>query len=134
MIHLDDANTTSNLQRRTIIPHGTSHIHVLIQRRTSGEVDKVVYRVLVVNRPGHLATRITGSGSAHGEGDLGAGIGQREGCGLWGGGDVENLRHVGDLEPENLTIGVVVGLDQVLHRIDLCSTRLVYASRNIISK
>ena len=75
MIHLDDAKTTNDLQRRTIIPYSTSHVHVLIQRRTSGEVDKVVYRVLVESRPGHLATRIIGSGSAHGEGDLGAGIG-----------------------------------------------------------
>ena len=67
-----------------------------------------------MNRPGHLLASFLqiGSGSTRGEGEFGTGIGQREECGLWGGNNFENLWHVGNLEPENPTIGVAVGLDQ----------------------
>ena len=58
----------------------------------------------------------------------------REGFGFRHGEDIENIWHAGDLEPENLAIGVVVGLDQELCCIDLCGTRSVYASYNTISK
>lgn len=67
-----------------------------------------------MNRPGHLLASFLqiGSGSTRGEGEFGTGIGQREECGLWGGKNFENLWHLGNLEPENSTIGVAVGLDQ----------------------
>ena len=106
----------------------------LIQRQTSGEVDRVVHRVHILHRLGHLLPSLLeiGSGSVHGEGELGTGIGEREGCEFWRGEDVEQFWHVGYLEPENLTIGVTVGLDQELRRTGLCSTRSVYPSRNPI--
>ena len=80
-----------------------------------------------MNRPGHLLASflVIGSGSTHGEDESGTGIRQREECGLRDGDNVENLWHVGNLEPENLTIGVAVGLDQELCCIDLCGTRSV---------
>ena len=78
MTHLNDANTTSHPKQRTVIPQSTSHVHMSMQRRASGEVDGVEYHVHVLSRPGHLLpTLIIGSGSAHGEGDLGASIGER---------------------------------------------------------
>ena len=108
----------------------------LIQRKTSGKADRVVHRVHIVHRPGHLLSSLLeiGSRSVHGEGELGAGIGEREGCEFWHAEDVENLWHVGDLEPEDSTIGLTVGLDQELRRADLCSIRLIYTSWNPISE
>ena len=80
MIYLENTDATSDLQRRTIIQQNSDHIHMLIRRRTSGAVDKVN----MVSRPGLLLLSIViGSGSAHGEGDFGVGLGKR---GIWGSG------------------------------------------------
>ena len=102
----------------------------LIQRQTFGEADRVVHRVHIVRRLSHLMPSLLeiGSGSVHGEGELGAGIGEGEGWEFWRGKDVENFWHVDDLEPECLTIGVTVRLDQELCRTELCGTRSIYAS------
>ena len=54
------------------------------------------------------------SGSTHGEGKLGTGIGEREGCGFRRSGDVRDLWRAGDMKPEDSSVGVV-GLDQQLH-------------------
>ena len=74
------------------------------------------------------------SGSAHGEGELGTGIGGRDMFGFWCGDDAENFWRVGDLDPEILTGGSVIALDQELHRIDFCKIRSIYASQDIVSK
>lgn len=41
--------TTSDLQRRTVVLQSSSHVHVLIQRRTSGKVNKVEPGVYIVS-------------------------------------------------------------------------------------
>ena len=51
------------------------------------------------------------SRSAHGEGELGAGIGQREEYGFWHRDDAEDLWRVVDLVPEDFTVRGVVGLE-----------------------
>lgn len=98
--------------------HNGSHVH---KRRTSGEVDKIE-RGVHVRRPGHLLVGLLeiGSGSTHRESELSTGIRTREGFRFRRCDGAENLWPVSDLEPGNLTIGAVVGLDQGLRRMDLC--------------
>ena len=122
VIHLDDTNATSKLHRRAIIPHNAGDVHPLVQRRTPSKVDKVGDVEHVVHLPGELLVRVleVDPGSAHGGGDIGADVGEGETHGLRGGDHAEEVWHVGDLEPENLVFGIVLGLDQVLHRVDLC--------------
>ena len=57
----------------------SSHVSMLVKRRTSGEVNKVEHGVRI-RRSGRLLVcplEIV-SGSVHGEGELGAGVGERE--------------------------------------------------------
>ena len=77
VIHLDNSRTASDFVRRTIEPHNTRDIHLLIQRDTSGEVDKHEPGVQTDRLPDHLLVSVleVDSRSAHGESELGAGIG-----------------------------------------------------------
>ena len=89
----------------------------MIQRDTSGKVEKCEHGVQIALLPDHLLVSVleADSGSTHGESKFGAGIGQRSGCGFGGHGDTENLWCVGDLEPEDFTIREVVELEQEVH-------------------
>ena len=132
MVYLDNADTTGNINRSAIDPQSTGHVHPLIQRVASGEVDKVGDGVQVVCLPGHRLVGI-GSGPTHGEGELGVGVGKWVGHGFGGGSDGKNLWRIGNLEPENLTLSTAaIGLDQELRGVDLCNKRSIYASRKIM--
>jgi len=72
--------------------------------------------------------------SAHEEGELGAVVGERKGHGFWCSNDAENLWHVSDLDPENLTVRRAVGLEQELRRINLRNTRPIYTLWDVIPK
>ena len=133
VVHFDDTDptTTGQFRRRAVEPQNAGHVHPLIQRHTSGEVDKLVHSVHIVRLPDHLLMSLLGVGprSANGEGEIAAVEGEREGIRRWRSDNAENLRRICDLDPENLTFRVVLRLDQELHRIDLCNIRSIYASR-----
>ena len=82
VICLDNPNKSSDLQRRTIIPQSNSHVHVLTQRQTSGEVDRVERGIRVLRRTGHLLVGllVSDSGSAYREDEFGTDISVRGGC------------------------------------------------------
>ena len=84
VIHLDNSRTASDFVRRTIEPHNTRDIHLLIQRDTSGEVDKCEYGVQTARILDHLPVSVfkVDSRSAHVKSEFGAGIGQRGGTGF----------------------------------------------------
>ena len=113
VIHLDDSRTTRDFRRRAIEPHNPSDVYLLVQRDTSGKVDKCEHGVQTGRLPDHLLVSVleVDSRSAHGESEFGAGIGQREGYGFWRRVDAENFWCVGDLEPEDLAVRGVVGLE-----------------------
>ena len=117
VIHLDNSRTTRDFRRHAIEPYDPSDVYLLIQRHTTGEVDKCEHGVQTGRLPGHLLVSVleVDSRSAHGESEFGAGIGQREGYGFWRRVDAENLWCVSDLEPEDFTVGGVVWLEQELH-------------------
>jgi len=135
VVHLDNANTTGNFPRRPVDPHNTSDVDRLVQSDTSSQVDKIVQAADTGRPPFHLLVRVLeiGSRSTHGEGELCTFVGEREGHGIWRSNGAENLWRIGDLEPENLTFGSVIGLEQQLHRIDLCNKRSIYAPWNVIT-
>ena len=93
----------------------------MVQSDTLDQVDKIVHAVGIGRLLFHLLARVLeiGSRSAHGEGEFGAFVGEREGYGFWRSNSGENPRQVGDLETVNLTPGRVVAPDQELHRTDL---------------
>ena len=110
VIHLDNSRTTRDFRRHAIEPYDPGDVYLLIQRHTTGEVDKREHGVQTSRLPNHLLVSVleVDSGSAHGESEFGhAGIGQREGYGFWCRDDDEYLWCVGDLEPEGFTVGVV---------------------------
>ena len=117
MIHLDNSRTTRDFRGRAIEPHNPSDVYLLIQCDTTGEVDKCEHGVQTGRLPDHLLVSVleVDSGSAHGESEFGAGIGQREGYGFRRRDNAENFWCVGDLEPEDFTVGGVVWLEQELH-------------------
>ena len=133
VVHLDKAKTTSNFHRCPINPRNTGDVHPSVQRDTTGRVDKVENLVDIVHLPSHLLVRVR-SRSAHRQGELGVVVGEREGHRLWRGNDAHNLWRVGDLEPESLAFGRVVGLEQELHRIHLCDNCSIYAPWNVTPK
>jgi len=119
VIDLDKADTeVDQLSRGVIPPDGSGRVHPLVQRVAIGEVDEVVKVEHVVHLPDRLLAAIC-SGSAQGEGDLGAFVGEREGNRLRGGNDAERVRVVGHLEPENLILDIGVGLVHVLEGANL---------------
>ena len=85
MVHLDNADATSDFRRRTIEPHNTSDVHLLVQRDTSGEVHELIHGVKIIRLPDHLLVSVLeiGSGSTYGEGDLSVLGGEWEGGGRW---------------------------------------------------
>ena len=85
VIHSDNSRTANDFLQRTIESHNPSDAYLLIQRNTSGEVDKREHGVQTDRLPDHLLVSVlkVDSRSAHGEGELGAGIGQREEYGFW---------------------------------------------------
>ena len=124
-----DKTDTKDIHCRPVGPYTAGNVHPLVQRVASGEVDKVDEGVHVVHLPDHLLVTglVLSSRSAHRKGDFGAGIGEREANGFWGGNDAEGFWFIGGLEPEKLTQANVVGLSQVLHRVDLWRKRSIYA-------
>jgi hypothetical protein len=62
------------------------------------------------------------------EGEFGAVVGEREGCGCWRGDDAEDLWCVGNLEPKTLTVKRATRLGQELHGMDLCNVCPLYMS------
>ena len=137
VIHLNNPDATAYFVRRTIVPHDPSHIHQLVRGDTSGKVDKVEQVADAARLPDHLLVGLLeiDPRSAHRDGEFGAGERGRGGCGFWRRNNVEDVWNVGDLEPENLIFGFgVVRQDQELHRIDLCRTGSVYASRNVVTE
>ena len=127
VVHLNDANATCDFRRRIIEPHNTGDVHLLIQRDTSGEVHELKHGVQIIRLPDHLLVSVLeiGPGSTHGEGDLSVLVEEWEGGGRWRGYDAENIWHVRDLDPGNMTVERVVRLEQELHRIDLYDIRSV---------
>ena len=67
VIHLDNPRTASDFVGRTIEPHKTCEIHLLIQRDTSGEVDKCEHGVQITHILDHLPVSVlkVDSRSAH---------------------------------------------------------------------
>ena len=129
VVDLDDAYSAGKRLGHTVEPNDTGHVHLLVYRDASSKIDKLVHVKGVVRRPDHLLLFLgIGSGSAHGEGDFGAGVGEVDGFGFRGSDDAEDLWRVCDLDPEGLVFGGGVGLDQELHGIDLCNMgRSIYA-------
>ena len=84
VIHLDNSRTTGDFRRRAIEPHNPSDVHLLIQRHTTGEVDKCEHGVQTDRLPDHLLVSMleVDSGSTPGESEFGAGLRQRGGYGF----------------------------------------------------
>lgn len=132
MIYLDNANTVCDFRRRPIDPHNARNVNLLVQSDTSSGVDKVVNGLDIGRLPSHLLKSVLeiDSGSTHRKGELGIVVRGRVGCGFRRRDNTENLWCVGGLDPKHLTVRRVVGLDQELHRIDLCGTPCsIYARR-----
>ena len=102
VVHLNNADTTCDLQRRPINPHNSGDTHLSIQCDASSEVDKGEQVTDIIRLPLRLLITVleVGSRSAHGDGDLGVIVGEGEGHGFWGGDNAEDIWRVGDLEPE----------------------------------
>ena len=117
VIHIDNSRTARDFLRRAIEPYNPSDVYHLIQRDTSGKVDKCEHGMQIARPPDHLLVSVleADSGSTHEESKSGAGIGQRDGYGFGGRDDAENLWCVGDLELEDSTIREVVELEQEVH-------------------
>ena len=132
MIDLNNTDTTSDVYCGPVDPHRTGHVHVLIDRDASSEVSKVGNLEVVVSLPGHqvLIVAKVGPRSAEGERDHRVFEGGRDDLGFGSSDNVEKVWHVGDLEPENLTIGRAIGLGQVLDGLDLCKRSSIYASQS----
>lgn len=75
VIHLDNSGTARDFLRRAIEPYNPCDGHLLIQRETYGKVDKCEHGVQTARLPGHplISVLEVDSGSAHREGELGAG-------------------------------------------------------------
>jgi len=129
VVQLNNAITGEFLRRR-IDPHNPGDVHLLIQRNTSGRVGKLEHIVQVCHIPSHFPIRVVeiGSRSAHGEHEFGAVVGERERRGCWRRDDVQDIWHVGDLDPKRLSSRRVSGLEK-LYRGDLCGIRSIYAPR-----
>ena len=117
MVHLNNTDTTSDLQRGPINPHDSGDIHLLIQRDASSKVNKGEEVTDIVRLPLQLLVTVleVGSRSAHGDGDLGVIVGEGKGHGFRRGDDAEDIWRVGDLEPEDLSFGGAILLEQILH-------------------
>lgn len=123
VVHLNEANTASNIYLLSVRPQVGGHVHPLVQRMAVGKVDKVKEVMNVVNLPDHLGfALVVGSGSTQRQGELGGVIEERESNRFRGGDDIDRLWFIGDLEPENLIFGTAI-LGQELHRIDLCKKK-----------
>lgn len=114
---LHDSRTARDFLRHAIEPQNPSDVHLFIQRDTSSEVEKSEHGARIAHLLGYPLASVLkiDSGSTHREGELGASIGQREGCGLWRRDGAESVWCVSDLGTEDLTVRGVVGLDQELH-------------------
>ena len=74
VIYIDNPDTASDFLGRTTEPQDTRDIHLLMQRRTSSQVNQVEHGVQISRHPGHLPVSApeVDSGSAHRESKLGA--------------------------------------------------------------
>ena len=127
VINLNDANPTANFSRHQVDPHNPTHAHPLIQSDVSSGNDQVEHVRRLPRHP--LVGFLEIVSRSIRKGKLGDIVGEGEGCGSWGGDDVENFWRVGNLERN---VRIAVGLDQEFHRIDHCNAHSTYAPWGII--
>ena len=126
VINLHDPIPTRNVHRLSTLPHVPGNVHPLRQSMPVGEIDKVDHGVHVVHLPRHFALLRVGPRPARWKRDLGAIVNDGKPNRFGGGDDVEDIRGIGSLEPENLFL-VAVTFAEVLNGLNLCRETSIYA-------